>query len=272
MFRVYLKNLKKNWKSGIIPPLIMGLIIPLIASIWPQLKSAAEVFKTILENPAYQAVLGSLGFVDISKWEGMFYMYIFIWLEMILLFIVIFFPSRMITTEVDKKTLDMSLSLPIPRWRYLLEKFLVYLTYNLLYPVIILLLAYISTVSLVAVGYDVTINYITLTYSVIGVWMWYFALGAISLLCGAIFLESRKALSASAAIVLGMYIIVRIGGMVESVSWLQYLSVFHYMAAGSIYQLDPLVFPVGDFFILLGIGAVALAGALYIFQKRELTY
>ena len=138
MFRVYLKNLKKNWKSGIIPPLIMGLIIPLIASIWPQLKSAAEVFKTILENPAYQAVLGSLGFVDISKWEGMFYMYIFIWLEMILLFIVIFFPSRMITTEVDKKTLDMSLSLPIPRWRYLLEKFLVYLTYNLLYPVIIL--------------------------------------------------------------------------------------------------------------------------------------
>ncbi|MHA1199955.1 MAG: ABC transporter permease subunit [Candidatus Heimdallarchaeaceae archaeon] len=297
MLRVFAKNFKKNWKSGLIPPLIVAIMIPLIASLWPQLEVASEIFKTILQNPAYKAFLGSLGFVDIGKWEGMFYMYLFIWMEMIMLFIVIFFPSRMITTEVDKKTLDMSLSLPIPRWKYLLEKFMVYLTYNLLYPLFILLSAYLSTVSLVGSGNSAGLNYITLTYSVIGVWMWYFALGAISLLCGAIFLESRKANSAAALIVGGMYIIVRIGGMVDSLSWLQYFSVFHYMSAGSIFQLDPtlfaasdfvsafphiatasthqlhlVAFPIGDFFILLGIGLAALIGALIVFQKRELTY
>ena len=78
------------------------------------------------ENQIYRAFLGSLGLADVGTWQGMYTMYIFIWLEMILLFIVIFFPSRMITSEVDKKTLDMSLSLPIPRWKYLLEKFMVY--------------------------------------------------------------------------------------------------------------------------------------------------
>ena len=272
MVRVYLKNLRKNWKSGTIPPLIMALIIPLIASIWPQLESAAEIFKTIMENPVYQAFLGALGLVDVGTWEGMYYMYIFIWLEMILLFIVIFFPSRIITTEIDKKTLDMSLSLPIPRWRYLLEKFGVYLTYNLLYPILILPFSYFCTALLIRGGHDVSLNYTTLTYSVIGVWMWFFVLGAISLLCGVLFLDSRRALSASAAVILGMYIIVRIGGMVDNLSWLQYFSIFNYMAAGNIHSADPIVFPVVDFFILCGIGIVALVSALIIFQKRELTY
>jgi len=67
-----------------------------------------------------------------------------------------------------------------------------------------------------------------------------------------------------------MYIIVRISGMVESLEILKYFSVFNYMAAGNI--LSSGVFPVGDFFIVLGIGLAALVGVLLVFQKRELTY
>ncbi len=241
------------------------MMVPMISAIWPELQKASAMFKEILESPIYAGFLGHLGISDFSTWMGMYYMYIFLWLEMILVFLVIFFPSRIITTEVDKKTLDMMLSLPIPRWRFLLEKFLVYLTYNLLYPIIILFVSYLST-SLMGEQMDYTI----LTYSLIGIWMLFFALGAISLLCGALFLESRKALGVSAFVILAMYIIVRIGGIVESLKILKYFSIFNYMAAGNI--LESGVFPVVDFFVLLGVGIVALVASLWIFQKRELTY
>ena len=265
MVHVYLKNLLKSWKSHVIPPLLVVLMIPMIAAIWPELHKASEMFEEILNSPAYTAFLGHLGMGDLSTWNGMFYMYCFIWLEMIMVFLVIFFPSRMITTEVDKKTLDMMLSLPIPRWRFLLEKFLVYLTYNLLYPIIILFISYLSTTLM-----GEQMDYTLLTYSLIGIWMLFFALGAVSLLCGALFLESRKALGVSAFLILAMYIIVRIGGMVESLKVLKYFSIFNYMAAGNI--LESGVFPVIDFFVLLGVGIVALVASLWIFQKRELTY
>ncbi len=270
--RTYLKNLKKNWKGGIIPPFIVVILVPLIASLWPEFEKAADVFVEILESPAFNALVGHLGLNDFSTWQGVYFMYIFVWLEYVLLFTVILFPSRMITTEVDKKTLDMTLSFPIRRWKYILEKFMVFLTYNLLYPIFVLIVSYASTEVLQIYGYDVTLDYLALFYSLIGLMLWFFALGSISLLCGAIFLQSRKAISASAGIVLGMFIIVRIGGMTDSLSWLQYLSVFYYMSSGRIQQLNPLVFPVGEFFILLGIGLAALAGALVVFQKRELTY
>ena len=270
--QTYLKNLKKNWKSGVFPPFIVFLFVPLIASLWPQFEASAELFTTILDSPAFTALVGYLGLNDFSTWQGVYFMYIFVWLEYILLFVVIFFPSRMITHEIDKKTLDMTLSFPIRRWQYLLEKFMVFLTYNLLYIVLTMLVSYSCTEILQLYGYDVTLNYLALFYSLIGVWMWFFVLGAISLLCGALFLHSRKALSASAVIVLGMFILVRIGGMVESLNWLKYLSVFYYMSSGRIQQLDPFVFPVGEFFILFGVGLAALAAALIVFQKRELTY
>ncbi len=257
--------MKKNWKSGIIPPAVVAIIVPIIAAIWPELEEFSELFQTFLENPFFEAFLGHLGIGDLSTWMGVYYMYIFIWLELILVFLVIFFPSRIITTEVDKQTLDMTLSLPIPRWRFLLEKFSVYLTYNLIYPVMIIVLTVISTRAM-----NEEMNYLVLTYSLIGIWMWFFVLGAISLLCGALFLESRKTLAASATIIITMFIIVRIGGMLESLKILKYFSVFNYMSAGRI--RDAGVFPVGDFFILLGIGLTALLGALFIFQKRELTY
>lgn len=268
----YWKNFKKNWKSGIIPPIIMIIFIPLIASLWPQFQDAAELFQDVLESPAFGALIGHLGLNDFSTWEGIYFMYIFIWLEYIILFMVIYFPSRMITTEVDKKTLDMTLSFPIRRWKYLLEKYLVFMTYNIIYPVLSMIVSFICTEALKHHGFDVTLNYLKLFYALIGVWMWFFALGAISLLCGAIFLQSRKALAASAGIIIGMYILVRIGGLADNLEWLQYLSVFHYMAAGRIQILDPVTFPIGDFFILCGIGLAALIGALWIFQKRELTY
>ena len=270
MLNVYLKHMAKKWKSILTPTLTIGLFVIMIAGLWPALSEQAEAFQHILENPMYQSILGSIGNVYFTTWEGAYYLYIFIWLEFIIVFITIFTPTRLITNEVEKKTLDIALSYPIPKWRYLLEKYSVYLTYNLLYPIVIMLTGYLSTLALSSSNPEITMNYEMLFYASISVWLYFFALGSVSLLVSTIFLDSRKSLAAAGVLILGMFLLPRFAAAAESIEFLKYLSVFNYFSPGKIYAEQ--TFLVGDFFIVFGFGLVCLIASLWIFQKRELTY
>ncbi|MHA1207421.1 MAG: ABC transporter permease subunit, partial [Candidatus Hodarchaeales archaeon] len=139
MLTIYKKNMRKYWLIGISFPMAIVIFIPFIAFIWPELKESISAFADILENPLYQVLLGGLSMEDLSTWQGMFFMYIFMLLEWVMIFFFFFIPARLISSESDNRTLDVMLSYPVPRWRYMLEKFSVYLTYNLLYPIMIIL-------------------------------------------------------------------------------------------------------------------------------------
>lgn len=263
MVKVFLKGLQKKWLGGILAPLSVAIFVPIVAGIWPSFQEQIESFQEIFQNPVYKVFLGELGLGDLSTWFGFNSVYIFTWLEMLMVFLTIFIPARIITAEVEKRTFDIVLSYPIPRWRYLLEKFGVYLFYNLLYPIILLLFTYICTIAL-----GETMNYAVFTYIMIGFWFQFFALGAITLLCSAIFLESKKTIAVAGVLNIGQWILVRIGGIMESLNFLKYFSIFNYMGGSSIIQSG--AFPIGEFFVLLGIGIAALTASLIIFDKREI--
>lgn len=262
--RVYLKNMRKGWKGKVITPLFVSLIVPLMAGIWPSMKDQMAAFSEIIKNPIYQALLGQLGLMDLTTWQGVFYMYVGICMEWAIVFIAILIPARIIAGEVDKNTLDVTLSYPIPRWRYLLEKFMVYNTYNILYIVFIYAFAVVSTNSI-----GETLDMTVLIHSLSGFWLWLFVLGAISLLCGSLFLESNRALSASGAIILTQYLMTRLGDLGD-LSFLKDYTVFNYLSTGAILQNGGL--PMNELAIVVGVGLLALGIALYVFQKRELAY
>ncbi|MFQ5820671.1 MAG: ABC transporter permease [Candidatus Heimdallarchaeota archaeon] len=261
MVNVYLKGVRKQWLIGIAVPLSVAIFIPLIASIWPDMKAQAAAWAEFLKNPIYKAFLGDVA--DLSTWAGFYNMYIFVWLEWIIMFVAIFIPARIISNEVNKNTLDVMLSYPIPRWRFVLEKFSVYLSYNFLYPIILVFVTYYYTNAL-----NEQMNYTTLTYSLIGVWLLLFAFGAISLLCGSIFLD--RAVSASGAFILSQFLFKSIGQLQESLEILKKLSLFSYLNASTIVDLGRL--PWDELFIVVVVGLLALLAALYIFQKRELAF
>ncbi len=265
MTQVYIKNMRKKWLSGILYPFFVAILVPLIAYMWPMLKDQISSFADLLDSPVYQAILGQLGMIGFGTFEGAIYMYIFSWMEMIMVFVTILIPVKLISTEIDERTLDVILSYPIQRWRYLFEKFSVYLTYNLLYPVLMVLFTLLSTVSL-----NESINIATFTYSVIGVWLLFFALGSLSLFCGTLFLKSKKALTASGIIILGQYILVRVGGMVPAAKYLKFFSLFNYLNAGTIVTSD--IMPINELLLVITVGLIALISSLYVFQKRELVY
>lgn len=262
--RVYLKNLQKGWKGGIISPFFVSMFTPLIASIWPSMKEQAAIFAEFLKSPIYQALLGQMGVMDITTWQGFFYMEVGLTLEFVVVFLAILIPTRIITGEVDKNTLDVTLSYPIPRWRYLLEKFMVYLTYSLLYPAFVYIMAVVATNNL-----GETMDMTVLGHSMIGFWLWLFALGALSLLCGTVFLDSNRALSASGILIVTQYVMTRLGDLGD-LSFLKDFSLFNYLSTGSIFQNGGMI--MNELAVVLGVGIAALAAALYVFQKRELAY
>jgi hypothetical protein len=144
----------------------------------------------------------------------------------------------------------------------LLEKFSVYLTYNLLFPILFIAVLIGSTL---AINEEIDIT--LLANVAIGYYLLLFALGALSLLCATIFLDSNKSLSAAGVLILGQYFLESMSGLIPALGDFQGVSLFHYFKIGAIQEAGML--PLIDVFIVVGVGFIALVGALAIFQKRE---
>jgi hypothetical protein len=114
-------------------------------------------------------------------------------------------------------------------------------------------------------GESVTTS-LVLSYS-LGYFILLFALGAISLLCATIFLDSSKSLAAAGLVIGGQYFLDSMGGMLAAIGNFEALSLFNYFSLGAIQEAGML--PIGEIIIVVSIGIVALTSALFIFHKRE---
>ncbi|MHA2237359.1 MAG: ABC transporter permease [Candidatus Hodarchaeales archaeon] len=259
---VYFHNLRRSWKGGIGIPVFVAGFIAMMAAMWPSMQDQMRDRFASMQGDFYKAILGEMGLGEFS-WQSIFFMYISPTIQIVMIIVAIFIV-RLITTDYDKNRLDVVLSLPIPRWRYILEKYSVFLTFNLLYPVLVFATTIISTA---VIGEEID-SFLILNYS-IGVWLLLFALGSISLMCGALFLESNKALSVAGLLIVGQYFLNNIGGLLESLNIVQRFSLFYYLKPSTISDVGML--PLGEVFIVLAVGLLALAASLFIFQRRELT-
>ncbi|MFW9853718.1 MAG: ABC transporter permease subunit [Candidatus Thorarchaeota archaeon] len=286
MVHVYLKNLRKSWVTGIVPPLIIIGFVGVIAFGFPSMIDLILDRLETMSTPIFQAIVGNLGLEQLGfTWQATLFMYTGGTLNLVVLFLAIFVPARLLSAEVDKKTLDIMLSYPIPRWRYLFEKFCVFLTYSLLIPISIIGMLIGSTMvmnSLFPEGFSFTnpttqltdtqlyeidtnlvVNYAT------GIFLLIFALGSVSLLVATIFLESNRSLSVAGLVITSQYFLDSMGGLLDPDGSLgiRMLSLFHYFQVSSL--LDGGVLPIFDLIVVVGVGLVALVSALVIFHRRE---
>ena len=107
---IYTKFLRKGWLIFLLPGLVIAGLGFLMAGVWPEFKEVINEpgFLELLQSPFYQAFVGSS--LDFTTFEGFWAMEVFTVLDFIILVMVIFFPARIITNEIDKNTLDIALS------------------------------------------------------------------------------------------------------------------------------------------------------------------
>ena len=248
---------------GLIIAIVVASLVSIVISIWPEFKSQSEAFRELLNSPLYGAILGETVNLDIATFQGFYGMYLFIYLEMILLFLGIFYGASLISREVDKNTLDMMLSLPISRSRFLSEKFLVYLSNTIMIPISAVIITYILHFTINEDFDTAAFMYASMAY-----WLLFVALGTISLLMGTIFLDSTKSYASSGIVILGMWIVERVGGLVSSLKDLQNISIFHYLNGANILKNGLDYYEIS---LVLVFSLICFGLSLLVFNKRDLT-
>ncbi|MHA2272542.1 MAG: ABC transporter permease subunit [Candidatus Hodarchaeales archaeon] len=264
-FTIYRKEIQKNLWLALIPAAMIVFAL-LMAAVWPEFKESAEEMEELMDAAIYQAMLseGALA-AGIGSFEGFFGMELFTILDFAFMGLTVFLGAGIIAREVDKGTLDISLSYPISRYKLPLSKFAAINTYIFTMPLLVSI-----PISLTAVLFEENIDHVALVLAFFARCCVFFALSAISLLCAAIFLRPRLAYSTAGAVVVGSYILMGLGGLVESLELLRNLSLFYYLDGTAIWASGS--FPLDELVIVVGVGALALVTALFIFQHQELTY
>ena len=109
MLEIYIKSFRKTYYIGLICAVVVGSMVSLVVSIWPEFKSQSAAFVELLKSPFYSAILGQMANLDIGTFQGFYGIYLFLYLDMFLLFLGIIYGASLNTRQVDKNTLDMIL-------------------------------------------------------------------------------------------------------------------------------------------------------------------
>lgn len=242
----------------------------LMTFLWPDFAPYVETLETLLEQPLYVALLGeeTLGLTSL---EGLIAMELFVVGDIVFVALILLFGVVSIAREVDSGTLDFMLSYPVPRWKFLLEKLLAFITVTLGYPVLTCAAAILGAI---IIGED--FNSGAFLIALLGRWLLYITLTIIVILCSLIFMESSKTLGLAGLILGGSYIAKVLGGLVgmanpETADVLQGISLFYYLDGSAVMKavMSNEAYPLAELAVLLAVGITALIASLALFQKRE---
>jgi ABC-2 type transport system permease protein len=268
----YFKELRKNWMIGVAPTILLGLLAILMAIIWPEFEEYLIDMEEILEADLYKALLSSGALeLGMNSFEGFLGLEFSFFLVFFVIVIGVTQGASIVTREIDRQTIDIVLSFPIPRWQLVLEKFAVANTYTSVFPII---MGLFTTFGVVLAGFADDVNLVALWMGYILTWFLLYTTIAISLLCGTIFLRSGRSYMISGGILIIFLFMDRFGGLVETTRWMKDYSLFNYLEFSNIMNevMNHSRIPIIEVVGVVCIGTLCLLAALFIFERREITY
>ncbi|MEV0973462.1 ABC transporter permease subunit [Microtetraspora glauca] len=169
--------------------------------------------------------------------------------------------NRAISGPEESGTLELTLTLPIGRRRLVVERFAA-LALGLLGIAVV---TFVLIAGMAAVqDMNVPIGHIVAAHT--GLFLLVLFFGALALAVGAASGSKALTLAVTGAYAVAGYVVETLGKSVDAISWLRWISPFHYFLDGRpVYQ----GWPVGDYLVLLGASAVFLLVAVLAFDRRD---
>ena len=230
--------------------------------LYPGIRDSVSEFTTIIEQwPATTRAM--LGGFDLSSPVGYLQGYIFSYIAPLLFSIVtIGFGAKAIAGEERRGTLDLLLSNPLPRWRVVAEKFAALVVY-LIALAFVLWLGLVISVRLIVMD----INLGRLTEATVSSVLLGLVFGALALALGCASGNRGLSMGVAGAVGVATYLLNTLGSMVEGLKPYCKLSPFYYYISA-----EPLRdgLDLGHATVLIGLTAVLLAMALFVFERRDL--
>ena len=236
---------------------VMVVIFPSITKI----QMAQSYFESL---PSFMKALIGDEIVDFATLEGFLTIEYFntTWLLIMGIFSCLF-TGALVAEETGKKTLEILLSAPVTRTRFIASKFAGFVT----------LLVFLSAVSFLGIclgGWQIGERidtgltfYVFLTGTICMA-----TVGSIGLLLSCLFNEQRRAIGAAITLFFVLYLFNVVALLLEQYPTLKYFSLMHYYDASKIFKREGICWP--DMAILLGVFSLMFTVSVLTFRRKDI--
>jgi ABC-2 type transport system permease protein len=261
-----METLRRSWRGTLgwgLGMFLLGLLITMLVQDADMLNRLTELTQSL--PPALLRMIGaSEDVLAMATPEGFIGTAFFGRSVLILAVYAILAGLNITSNEEDQGILDVVFSLPLPRWRFIIEKFA---AYSLL-TVVVLALSFIGLVlgaQTTAINVDTAKLLAGCVNLLPGTWL----MIAFTGLAGAIFPRRGTAVAVTAVFVIGSYLLNFLGQMAsESIfSSLSQLSFFRYYESGDVILNGLSWSSVG---LLLAVTVALVGMSLWFFQRRDI--
>jgi ABC-2 type transport system permease protein len=236
---------------------VMVVIFPSIAKI----QVAQEYFDAM--PPVVKAFIGQ-EIMDITTLEGFLTVEYFntTWLLIMGVFSCLF-AGALVAEETERRTLEIVLSTPVTRTRFVASKVAGFLTL-----LVLLALASFLGLSLGMAQIGERLEARLMVYAFLTGTVCVATIGSIALWFSCLFNAQRRAVGVAIVVFLSLYMFNVVAVLLEQYPILGYLSLMHYYDASTIITQQAIDWP--DLAILLGVFSVMVGASIVTFRKKEI--
>jgi len=223
-----------------------------------------DPFQDLINNPAYSGLTGGRS-ISMLEPKGFLTLEFFSWWWMLAGLFIAYLSVSVIGSDFENKRMDVMLSTPISRRRYLLEKFSAM-------SVIALFIVLVAIGGLA--GGIANINALnefsaeTVFLSLIGCLPFLMVIAAVGIFTAVLFQKVRVGMGVTFAFVFAEFFLYTFGNFSKSLEWMKTVSIFNYWDYSSVIFDD--LFKAGDFVILAAVAIVIIIISIWVFEKKDI--
>jgi len=262
--KIYLRYLKSERVAVLLYALFLLVCAYVLVVIFPSIAKIQMVHDYIESLPAFMKAFLGQEIIDIATLEGFLTVEYFntTWLLIMGVFCCLF-AGALVAEETEKKTLEILLSAPVTRTRFIISKFAGFLT----------LLVFLSAVSfwgiyLGELQIGEAIDKHLTVYVFFSGTLCMATIGSIGLFLSCLFNEQRRATGAAIAVFFLLYIFNLVALLLEQYPILKYFSLFQYYDASKVFRRQAIYWP--DMAVLIGVFSVMFSASIFAFRRKEI--
>ena len=251
-------ELRNRWRSLLVWSVILGGLGALYVGLYPSMSRFMEEYmEQAPEN--MQQFFGELqGPISAEQWMGMEFLNMLV--PVALPFLVMLMGARAVSGREERKTLDLLLSNPLPRWQLIAGAVL---TIGISLAGILAVTWVLTYVAVLIAGVHLSAAH--LAAALVALWPLCLLFGTLALLLSALLRRSALAVAIPSVVLIAMYVIESVAQVTTSLQPVRAVSLFYHL--GSPIEGD---FPwTAVLLMLLGTGVLAGAAAAA-FSRRDL--
>ena len=262
--RIYWRYLESERLSALLYALALSVCGYVMVVVFPAIGKIQMAQEYIDAMPPLMKALIGQELVDITTPEGFLTVEYCntTWLLIMGVFSCLF-AGALVAEETEKKTLEILLSTPVTRTRFVASRFAGFLT-------LLFLLALASLLSLsvgmAQIGEQIDIRLVA--YAFLAGPLCVAAIGSIGLWFSCLFNGQRRAVGAAIVVFIFLYLFNMVAVSLEQYPILRYLSLMHYYDASKIFRQRAISWP--DLAILLAVISAMFVASIVTFRRKEI--